>query len=284
MPDYEDMSINIIRSEDGAYPPPEQEMLIERASLVDSLGLGDVEIGDTLLVETPSGKQREIRVAGTVHDMTQIPAFMNGAGYGYVTFDTLGWLGEPEDFNQLVFTVADNELDYEHVNDVGKAIQNRMEAAVSMCYSHSFHRPGEHPAQNFLDGFSLILGAIGLLSLILSGFIIINTLSAIMTQQVRQIGIMKSIGAKSGQVAWLYVVMVLAFGLLSLLIAIPLGMLGGIGVSSLFAGLLNFDVGGLQIFPQVILVQTLIALIAPLLGRSGSDRSRRARYGARGNL
>ena len=80
---------------------------------------------------------------------------------------------------------------------------------MSMSSSRWSSTPGEHPAQNFLDAFSLILGAIGILSLVLSGFLIVNTLSAILTQHVRQIGIMKAIGARAGQITAMYFVMVL---------------------------------------------------------------------------
>ena len=59
--------------------------------------------------------------------------------------------------------------------------------------------------------------------------------------------------------------MVLMFGLLALVIAIPLGALGAVGLASIFAGLLNFDVGGFRLEPQVVMVQTIIALSAPLL-------------------
>ncbi|MCP4360969.1 MAG: FtsX-like permease family protein, partial [Chloroflexi bacterium] len=51
----------------------------------------------------------------------------------------------------------------------------------------------------------------------------------------------------------------------ALIIAIPLGAAGAVGLASMFGGLLNFDTGGFQLFPQVLLVQTIIALLAPLL-------------------
>ena len=102
--------------------------MLERASFGASLGLGDVGIGDTLLVESPSGKQRTMRIAGSVHDMSQLPAFMNGAGYGYIDFETLAWLDEPRDYNQLVFVVR-NKSDMDHINDVAKLIEKRMESS-----------------------------------------------------------------------------------------------------------------------------------------------------------
>ena len=77
-----------------------------------SVGLDDIEIGDTLEVESPSGKKRELEFAGTVHDMTAFPTFMSGAGNGYITFDTLEWMGEPRDYNQMVFVVEEQPRRY----------------------------------------------------------------------------------------------------------------------------------------------------------------------------
>ncbi len=265
IPDYNDMTINKIHSESGAYPPPKHGLLIERASFAASLGLGDVKIGDVLTIEPPDGKRRELVVAGSVHDMSQLPAFLNGAGYGYITYETLEWLGEPRDYNQLMFVVKDDKLNQKHIEAVGKDLQERMErSAIDVIFTLIF-TPGEHPAQNFLNAFSYILGAIGILSLILSGFLIVNTLSAIMAQQVRQIGIMKAIGARTGQIIAMYLVMVTIFGLLALLFAVPLGAFGAVGLASIFGGLLNFDVGGFHLNLRVVLVQMAIGLSAPLL-------------------
>jgi putative ABC transport system permease protein len=263
--DYNNITINKLSPETGEYPPPEESLLIERASFDPSLGLGAAAVGDVLTIEPPDGKQRQMQIAGSVHDISQLPAFLNGSGYGYITFDTLEWLGEPRNYNIVVYTTAEKQDDQEHVEAVGKLIQERLEKGGTAVLFVLVFPPGEHPAQNFLDTFSLILGAMGILSLVLGGFLIVNTLSAILAQQIRQIGIMKSIGASTGQITGMYLLMVLMFGVLSLLIAIPLGAVGARGLASIFAGLLNFDIGAFQIFPQVIVVQVVIALLAPLL-------------------
>ncbi|NKQ36807.1 MAG: ABC transporter permease [Chloroflexi bacterium] len=265
VPDFENIVINKIKPQGGAYPPPEETLLLERASFSPALGLGDFAIGDTIIIEPPDGKQREMTISGSVHDISQLPAFLNGSGYGYITFDTLEWLGEPRDFNQLLYVVAEDPLNREHIEAVGRLIQDKLERSGVVVFFVLVFPPGEHPAQNFLNAFSLILGAMGVLALVLSGFLIVNTISAILTQQVKQIGIMKSIGARTGQIAAMYVAMVLLFGVLALIIAIPLGAMGSAALASLFGGFLNFDVGGVQLYPQVVLVQVAIALLAPLL-------------------
>lgn len=263
--DYESMTVNRLRPSTGAYPPPRRSVLIERASFSPVVGLGDFAVGDTLVVEPPDGKQRELPIAGSVHDMSQLPAFLSGSGYGYITQDTLEWLGESRDFNQLVFVTAENKFDIDHVNAVAAVVQEQLEKSGQSVLFTLVLPPGEHPAQTFLNTIGLLLAAMGILSLILSGFLIINTLSAILAQQVRQIGIMKSIGARTRQITWMYVVMVSLFSILSLVIAVPLGALGGWGLARLFAGFLNFDISGLAINPQVVLIQAAIALLIPLL-------------------
>jgi putative ABC transport system permease protein len=265
IPDYEDQGMNIIAPEEGAFPPPDRDILVERASLSPLLGLGDVKIGDTLVIEPPDGKKREVTIAGSVYDQSQLPAFMAGISYGYITNDTLEWLGEPRDYNQLVFVAADNKLDYEHIQTVSKLIQDRMERDGNQVVYSLIFPPGEHPAQSFLNAFSYILGAMGLLSLFLSGFLIVNILAAILAQQVRQIGIMKTVGARTGQITWMYFLLVLLFGVLGLMIAIPLGALGSLGLATLFSSLLNFNIDGFQLNPQVVLVQIVIGLSVPLL-------------------
>ncbi|MEM7334640.1 MAG: FtsX-like permease family protein [Chloroflexota bacterium] len=270
---FDDISISQLSLEEGQFPPPERGMLIERAafseafggSLADPLGVNQFAVGDTITVEPPDGRLRDIQLSGTVHDISQLPAFLNGTAYGYITFDTLEWLGEPRDYNQVVYTVSENKLDIEHVQDVGRLIENRLERDfVSVLFTLVFP-PGDHPAQNFLNAFSFILGAMGILSLVLSGFLIVNILSAILSQQVRQIGIMKSIGARTGQITWMYIVMVLTLGLLSLVISIPLGALGAAALSQLFANLLNFNVSGFALDPRVVILQVAISILAPLL-------------------
>jgi putative ABC transport system permease protein len=60
----------------------------------------------------------------------------------------------------------------------------------------------------------------------LSGLLVINVISALIAQQEKQIGIMKAIGARSGQIIGLYFGMVLALGLVACVLAIPFSKMG----------------------------------------------------------
>jgi putative ABC transport system permease protein len=109
------------------------------------------------------------------------------------------------------------------------------------------------------------LAGIGIFALILSGFMVVNTISSILTQQRRQIGMMKAVGAASGQVVGVYLVTVTVFGLLALLVAVPVGVgLAWLNAQAV-AGFLNVDIINFRLPSWVLLLQVLTALIVPLV-------------------
>ena len=80
-----------------------------------------------------------------------------------------------------------------------------------------------------------------------------------------QIGVMKAIGANSFQILSVYMLYVLTFGILALLIAVPLGMLGGWFLNVYLLNSFNADPGAFAISWPAIIAQVIIAIFAPLL-------------------
>ena len=260
--DYDDIRINKVTSESGAWPPPKRELLIERASL----SMTNADVGDTVVIETPDGKQREMRIAGLAHDLYKEPAQFSGRVYGYVTLDTLEWLGFSRDLDQLFILVAENEGDKDHIQAVADQVEDKIEKSGRTVYWIWIPpEPGKHPADEIIQPLLIILGVLGALSLLLSGFLVVNTISALMAQQIRQIGIMKAVGARVIQIVQMYLGMVLFFGLLSLVIAVPLGGLAAHALTRYLAGLLNFDLSGFRIPPQALALEAAVGLIVPLM-------------------
>ena len=56
----------------------------------------------------------------------------------------------------------------------------------------------EHPMGNTILAMLGVLGALGVLVMLLSSSLIFNTLNALLSQHLRQIGVMKLIGGRSG--------------------------------------------------------------------------------------
>ncbi|MFC1976381.1 ABC transporter permease, partial [Chloroflexota bacterium] len=96
--DFDDIKIDQFSPETGEWPPPNNQMLIERSTL----GLfGEVGVDDTVSVKTPDGKIREMRIAGLAHDLNAAMFAFDGVGYGFITEDTLDWLNQERNYNEL---------------------------------------------------------------------------------------------------------------------------------------------------------------------------------------
>ena len=59
--------------------------------------------------------------------------------------------------------------------------------------------PTEHWAQTMADGVGVVLTVMAVAALFLSVALVVNTINAILVQQVPQIGIMKTVGAQIGR-------------------------------------------------------------------------------------
>jgi putative ABC transport system permease protein len=125
--------------------------------------------------------------------------------------------------------------------------------------------PGSHFLGDIFKALSLLLLALGIMSLVLSGFLVVTTVSAIMTQQVRQVGIMKSVGGRRSQIAWMYLALVAVYGVLAVAIALPVGLWAGQQFIEFAAGILNFRVTDFTPPAWVIAVEIAVGMLVPVL-------------------
>ncbi len=258
--DYNRMRVNKIRPQAGAWPPPDNEILIERAALP----VIKAHVGDVIPIETAGKKLRKLRIAGTASDLAQMPAQIDGTPYGYVSFKTVEWFGEPYGFNELEIVPKD-QSDKAHAQDVVNRVKNRAERNGMTIPLSMGLEPGALPTDDILQAILLLMGTIGLMSLFLSVFLIVNTISALLTQQKRQIGVMKAVGATTGQIMGMYLAMVLIYGLLALAIALPASIAGAQALSQFMAAMFNFDLAEMSTPPESIALQAGLGLLVPAL-------------------
>ncbi|MFT5195872.1 MAG: putative ABC transport system permease protein [Cellvibrionaceae bacterium] len=263
--DFNDIKISKILPVDGSFPPLVKTILVERKSLP----FLDAEIGDVLTVELSDGRRRDIQVSGSIHDLDTEPVEFSGRATAYASFEMLDWLGQERTFDELLIRVT-NDTDGlhpspEHVKRVSDNVRNKLEKSGLEVYWVWIPEPGIHPATQTVNALLAILGVLGSFSLFLSGFLVVNIINSIITQQIRQIGIMKSIGARAGQLFTMYIVTVIVFGLLSLLIAVPLGVWAAFSLASYLAGLINFDLPGASLSSTVLWAQIGVGIAIPVL-------------------
>jgi len=259
--DYNAIRINKISPQSGDWPPPYKALLIERASL----SLTGAELGDTILIQTPEGKQREMRIAGLAHDLNE-PAgtFVNQAS-GFITFKTLEWLGYPRSYNEMLVLASGDQPDKAWFQQVAERARAKIEKSGREVYWTTVRDPSQHWFQAYLAPMTAILGVLGLLSLFLGCFLVVNTLTALLAQQVRQVGMMKAIGARTIHLILMYAVLVVSFGILAFLVALPLGVLGARLSIRTLAEIINFDLPTYRLSPPVLILEIALSLLIPLL-------------------
>jgi putative ABC transport system permease protein len=259
--DFDDVAISTFTSHSGKWPPGRRELLLERAIL----RIPGYTLPAVAHIELPDGRRCELQVAGTVHDVVQFPTHYFREAYGYTSLETIEWLTGSRLYNRLYIVVAENADDKEAIEDTASDIQERIERGGYIVFNTSVPEPGEHWNSYAYDGVVAILAVLGVFSLLLSAFLVINTITAILKQQVRQVGMMKAVGARRGQIAAIYLISTLAYGLLSLVLAIPGSMLVARAFTDWAASLTNYDILHFQIKPSVIVVQVSLAVLVPLL-------------------
>ncbi len=244
----------------GTLRPDEQEIVLEEQTL-ETLGL---EIGDAVQIELPDGARRALTVVGAGLDQSDIYNLITGQYRGYVAVDTLPWLHQPPQLDRLRVTVAGDPHDKAHINAVATAVNDRVEAAGRYVYG-STTAAAEHPISGIIEALLAVLIILGVLIVFLSGSLIANTMSALLSQHLRQIGIMKLVGARRFQVIGMYMLMIASFGVIAVIIAVPLGSWGAYALASFAAGIVHFVLQDFQILPQAVFFQVLIGLVVPPL-------------------
>ncbi len=228
-----------------------------------SLDFLEAEVGDTLTVDLGNGLLKELTIAGLVHDANVPNARINNRAFAYVTNDTLANLGLGDSYTELRYRAFDaKNLDAIHaLND---AIQTQIERSGHVVFATDTPTPGEHWAQDIIETLVMLFILFGGLIMVLSGFLVVNTITALMAQQIKQIGVMKLVGARRRQIMGMYFVMVATYGAVAVLVAVPTSILAAQRIVLFATDLLNVQIVSNRIPFSIIGLQIAGGLGVPL--------------------
>ena len=255
--DYENQRIYTINRDAGEWPI-RRMMAFERGHPLEMGQHVELKIDD---------KEVRVDLGGILYNAKVAPVSFGGDPVFYTTrtrFEELtGW----GDFNFLVAVI--DEYSPEKAISVADKIETHLEKQdITIDGGLDDGRtgnPSTHFIQDELDGVFFLLTVLAAISLILGLFLVYNTITAIISQQTNQIGIMKAIGADFYQVLLVYFGQVFTYALLALAFAIPFGLLGAHGLRVFLIDLFNMEPGPIHLYPEVVLVQVAVAMLSPLL-------------------
>ena len=246
-------------------PLADGEIWIERSSL----NMLKVKAGDIVKIELPDGSVVELRVAGLVKDVSIPSTMFTETINGVVNPATLEKLGGVSDqsspYTELLFTVSERKRDDKYVTQVAQAAAEQMQASGVKVLNTLVISPGRHFSSDIATGVMVVLTILGVLIVLLSMFLVVNTITTLLGQHIRQIGIMKAIGGSASQIIAMYLALVLCFGLVALLVAVPLAALAAYATSGMLSDFLNFDLRAFRVAPNALAAQVVAALVVPLI-------------------
>jgi len=264
VPDYNRIEVNKFFPVEGSINPGIREVLLER----ETAAFLELGIGDTARI-IKDDRVFELHVTGIVHDLSQTPPSFFGLTYGYISLETMQWLGEAPAYDTLDIVTSAPADDLKHVLAViddleGRTLNPAGVQLISIFFPRLSNGPRSYWAQEQVSGIYVVMDAMGILSILLSAGLVINTISAILNQQVLEIGILRSVGAQRKQIIGMYLANVLAFSLMALALAIPMGLIGSWWMAEFIAIQMNLDLTRPELYPDVLLLQVVIGLIVPL--------------------
>ena len=258
--DFTRVDIGRLTTETGSWPPRPGEIVIERSALEFS----GATVGESISVAVGDRPAQNLRVAGIVRDVSQAPAWMENMVYGFVAPETLVQLGAPSDFNQIQFRVSDAGADRAAVRRVAERVKALSEAHGFRVSNVDVPVPGQHVHAAQMDSLMLPQGAFGALALLVCALLVVNLVGAMLAGQVREIGIMKTLGGSSAQIACMYLGFALALGVAATAVSTPLALLLGREYAKMRVEMLNFPIGEHGVPAWTIALQVVVGCLLPV--------------------
>jgi putative ABC transport system permease protein len=262
--DFENMQVDRYPLVAGRWPAARDEIMLEWMGM-DYIG---AQIGDRITIELPDNTRKELTISGTMHNPQRPSPAVMGFTFALVSPATMVYLGQPHLFTELHVRVAGAEPgapgNREHVAAVMAGVEDRVERSGREVLNTTII--GRSIIESIVNTAVMIISMFGWVILLLSGFLVINTISALIAQQINQIGIMKLIGASRLQMVAMYVTLVLVYGTMAFSIGIPLAITTArFLMTDLVEGMVNIRSDSYAIPLWVYAVMVAIGVLIPLI-------------------
>jgi putative ABC transport system permease protein len=256
--DYEEQKYDKLQLRAGAWPEKDN-LAIERQSNT----YFRIDLGDKVIFELDK-TDRALPITGKIRHGNIEPPWFGGDAVFFTDAQGLERFNIPAgEFSGLLVRVTPYSA--ELAREIASEIKDRLGKEGLGVASTFYKDPQEHFARTFVEGLTLVLQVLAVVSLVMGVILVTNTMTALITQQINQIGLIKAIGGSTGVILKIYLVTVLSYGLLAFLIALPLGALAAFSLSQWFLNNFNIDTEGFQVSMRAIAYQALTAGLIPIL-------------------
>ncbi len=251
--DFHNVQINKFELVEGSLPGPDQILLETSDRAITSM-----HVGDQIEVEA-QGTPQKLTVSGFARTRGRPSSALIQRALGYMNEGDLETLFHIAGVNNFLIRLNN----YDQRNDTARQLSRVFEEQHVLVLGVSVG----HDDQNAMltDGLFGTMRVLSIIAILLSVFLLLGTVTALVAEQLQIIGTMKTIGAGRGQIMRHYLSIVALYGVVGTLIGLGFGVLGGYLLVSYFGNLLTLDIGPLDVPPLLILESLAIGIGVPLL-------------------
>lgn len=251
----------ITRLMSGSFPAPGEREIVVEQRFADEFGLG---VGDLVVFPRRDrvGEPVQWKIAGVVYApyvATQVddPELLMFANYAQAQE-----IAEITDLDVISVRYETFDMAYRTMDTVIRLIGSESPYVVEDVFLDDPDNSLKMQEVNDVVGVTNMLGII---SVVVSGFLVINVTNAIVVEQRRQIGIMKSLGATRLETFLVYAGMALTYGVIGTTLGILLAIPATASMASGLANLSETYIGGFRLSARGIGIGVAMGLLMPVL-------------------
>lgn len=250
-PDLQHIALSPFQLTGGTYPGA-GELLMETSNRA----LQDFAIGDTVTLETPNGPT-PVRVAGTTRTLRRTSAGFSNNARAYMTPEALQQLAGSATATQVWVQVHDKAQEKATLKSLAQLLRTSGITVASANTLDDAWDPGP------INGLFTIMRVLSAIALVLTGFLIINTITTLVAEQIKIIGTMKAVGGTGRVVRRSYLTSIAVYAVLGTALGLALGILGGELFASYLASIITLDLGPFSILPGIFITSLIVGLGVP---------------------
>jgi putative ABC transport system permease protein len=256
--DFDHQTYELVQLRQGNWPK-KNEVGIERMA-AQFLNVGQ---GDQIIFKI-NDQERSLPITSLIrHPFVPPPQFMDLAFF-FMDGEGLERLEIPLDqYNSFFVRVTPYSPDY--AKEVATAIKNQLAKQDIRVAAFIYQDPNKHWGRTMIDAFTLVLNLMALVCVVMSAVLVYNTVSFLIVQQTDQIGVLKAIGGQTLTIIGVYLPSALIYGVLALMIALPLSAIVASSITKNFLNLFNIDYDVFQVSREALTYQMISGLVVPLL-------------------
>lgn len=196
--DYGDQAVDVIRVVSGV-PPKGMEVLTDQSNAINSVV--ELSAGQAIIARDPNEVPVRLKVSGVGKNFVHGGAARSGTPVFYTSMEAAERIGGRTGFTYLGFSLEDTNPSV--MNRTVEVIRRDLASRTSVV---TFDDLADVREEGYWEGreiFGTLMGFVGILAILIlfvSLFLISNTMNTMVSEQAREIAMMKAIGATRGTV------------------------------------------------------------------------------------